>query len=149
MAGQKTMFSFRNKRRLVKKSENLNKYGPFFIIFPLPVMLKFTVHLTAVHLFTCVVKAVTSRRSREYKSYARAQSGNPDQSYTFSSMFLRTFQESPLNSNTFQACANHRNFKLIWVGHDSLLFEVCIDPNSEFLRRAQNTLQWNFRLCVH
>ena len=55
-----------NKRRLVKKSENLNKYGPFFIIFPLPVMLIFTVHFTAVHLFTCVAKAVTSRRSREY-----------------------------------------------------------------------------------
>ena len=66
MAGQKTMFSLRNKRRLMKKSVNLNKYGPFFIIFPLPVMLKFTVHITAVHLFTCVAKAVTSRRSREY-----------------------------------------------------------------------------------
>ena len=66
MAGQKTMFFLRNKRRLVKKSEDLNKYGPFFIIFPLPVMLKFTVHITAVHLFTCVAKAVTSRRSREY-----------------------------------------------------------------------------------
>ena len=65
--GAKDMFSLRNKRRLVKKSENLNKYGPFFIIFPLPVMLKFTVHLTAVHLFTCVAKAVTSRRSRELK----------------------------------------------------------------------------------
>ena len=60
------MFFFRNKHVLVKKSENLNKYGPFFIIFPLPVMLKFTVHITAVHLFTCVAKAVTSRRSREY-----------------------------------------------------------------------------------
>ena len=59
------MFSFRNKRVLVKKSENLIKYGPFLIIFPLPVMLKFTVHTTAVHLFTCVAKAVTSRRSRE------------------------------------------------------------------------------------
>ena len=69
MAGQKTMFSLRNKRRLVKKSENLNNYGPFFIIFPLPVMLKFTVHITAVHLFTCVAKAVTSRRSRESKPY--------------------------------------------------------------------------------
>ena len=44
------MFSLRNKRRLMKKSVNLNKYGPFFIIFPLPVMLKFTVHITAVHL---------------------------------------------------------------------------------------------------
>ena len=53
------MISFRNKHRLVKKSENLNKCGPFFFIFPLPVMLKFTVHLTAVHLFTCVAKAVT------------------------------------------------------------------------------------------
>ena len=30
-------------------------------------MLKFTVHITAVHLFTCVAKAVTSRRSREYQ----------------------------------------------------------------------------------
>ena len=60
------MFSLRNKRRLMKKSVNLNKYGPFFIIFPLPVMLKFTVLITAVHLFTCVAKAVTSRRSREY-----------------------------------------------------------------------------------
>ena len=69
MAGQKTMFSLRDKRRLVKKSEDLNKYGPFFIIFPLPVMLKFTVHFTAVHLFTCVAKAVTSRRSREYFSH--------------------------------------------------------------------------------
>ena len=59
------MFSLRNKRRLMKKSVNLNRYGPFFIIFPLPVMLKFTVHITAVHLFTCVAKAVTSRRSRE------------------------------------------------------------------------------------
>ena len=63
------MFSFRNKRVLVKKSENLIKYGPFFIIFPLPVMLKFTVHTTAVHLFTCVAKAVTSRRSRELHKY--------------------------------------------------------------------------------
>ena len=60
------MFSFRNKRVLVKKSENLIKYGPFFIIFPLPVVLKFTCHTTAVHLFTCVAKAVTSRRSREF-----------------------------------------------------------------------------------
>ena len=59
------MFSLRNKRRLMKKSVNLNRYGPFFIIFPLPVMLKFTVHITAVHLFTCVAMAVTSRRSRE------------------------------------------------------------------------------------
>ena len=59
------MFSLRNKRRLMKKSVNLNKYGPFFIIFPLPVMLKFTVYITGVHLFTCVAKAVTSRRSRE------------------------------------------------------------------------------------
>ena len=67
-AGQKTMFSFRNKRRLMKKSVNLNEYGPFFIIFPLPVMLKFTVHITAVHLFTCVAKAVTSRRSRELEA---------------------------------------------------------------------------------
>ena len=61
------MFSLRNKRSLMKKSVNLNKYGPFFIIFPLPVMLKFTVHITAVHLFTYVAKAVTSRRSRELK----------------------------------------------------------------------------------
>ena len=61
------MFSLRIKRRLMKKSVNLNKYGPFFIIFPLPVMLKFTVHITAVHLFTCVAKAVTSRRSRELR----------------------------------------------------------------------------------
>ena len=60
------MFSLRNKCRLMKKSVNLNKYGPFFIIFPLPVMLKFTVHITAVHLFTCVAKAVTSRQSREF-----------------------------------------------------------------------------------
>ena len=52
----------------MKKSENLIKYGPFFIIFPLPVMLKFTVHTTAVHLFTCVAKAVTSRRSRDLDS---------------------------------------------------------------------------------
>ena len=59
------MFSPQNKRRLVEKSENLNKYGPFFIIIPLPVMLKFTFHFTAVHLFTCVAKAATSRRSRE------------------------------------------------------------------------------------
>ena len=61
------MFSLRNKRRLMKISVNLNKYGPFFIIFPLTVMLKFTVHVTAVHLFTCVAKAVTSRRSREWR----------------------------------------------------------------------------------
>ena len=68
------MFSFRNKRRLVKKSENLNNYGPFFIIFPLPVMLKFTVHITEVHLFTCVAKAVTSQRSQESKPYHIDQS---------------------------------------------------------------------------
>ena len=61
------MFSFRNKRSLMKKSVKLIKYGQFFIIFPLSVMLKFTVHITAVHLFTCVAKAVTSRRSREYQ----------------------------------------------------------------------------------
>ena len=37
------MFSLQNKHRLVKKSENLKKYGPFFLSFsPLPVMLKFT-----------------------------------------------------------------------------------------------------------
>ena len=54
-----------------EKIEEFKKlvYGPFFIIFPLPVMLKFTVHITAVHLFTCVAKAVTSRRSRESKPY--------------------------------------------------------------------------------
>ena len=66
VAGQKTMFSLRKKCRLMKKSVNLNKYSPFFIIFPIPVMLKFTVPITAVHLFTCVAKAVTSRRSREF-----------------------------------------------------------------------------------
>ena len=60
------MLSLQNKRRLVKKSENLNKYGPFFIIFPFPVMLKFTAHFTLVHLFTCVPKAVTLRKSREF-----------------------------------------------------------------------------------
>ena len=65
VAGQMTMFSLQNKRRLVKKSENLNKYSPIFIIFPLPVMLKFAAHSTSVHLFTCVAKAVTSRRSRD------------------------------------------------------------------------------------
>ena len=65
MAGQKTMFSLRNKRRLMQNSVNLNKYGTIFIIFPLLVMLKFTVHITTVHLFTCVAKAVTSRPSRE------------------------------------------------------------------------------------
>ena len=65
VAGQMTMFSLQNKRRLVKKSENLNKYSPFFIIFPLPVMLKFTAHFTSVHLFICVAKAVMSRRSRD------------------------------------------------------------------------------------
>ena len=54
------MFSLPNKRRLMQKSVNLNKYGQIFIIFPLPVMLKFTVHITAVHLFTCVAKAVAS-----------------------------------------------------------------------------------------
>ena len=59
------MFSLRNKCRLMKKSVKLNKNGPFFIIFSLPVMLKFTVHITAIHLFTCVAKAVTSRQSRE------------------------------------------------------------------------------------
>ena len=54
VAGQKTMFSLRNKRRLVKKSDNLNNYGPFFIIFPLPVKLKFKVDITTVHLFTSI-----------------------------------------------------------------------------------------------
>ena len=49
----------------MKKLENLNKFGPFFIIFPLSVMLKFTAHFTSVHLFTCVAKAVMSRRYRE------------------------------------------------------------------------------------
>ena len=76
------MFFLRNKRRLVRKSVNLNKYGPFFIIFPLPVMLKFTVHITPVHLFTCVAMAVTSRRSREFlESQSVATGGlimNPD-----------------------------------------------------------------------
>ena len=61
------MFFLRIKRRLVKKSENLNECSTFFIIFLLPVMLKlkFTVQLTSVHLFICAAKAVTSRRSRE------------------------------------------------------------------------------------
>ena len=45
------MFFFRIKRRLVKKSENLNECSTFFIIFLLPVMLKFTVQFTSVHLF--------------------------------------------------------------------------------------------------
>ena len=63
--GQKTMFFLRIKRRLVKKSENLNKWGQFSIILLLPVMLKFTVQFSSVHLFTCVAKAVTSRRPRE------------------------------------------------------------------------------------
>ena len=65
VAGQMTMFSLQNNRRPVKKSENLNKYSPFFIIFPLPIMLKFTAHFTSVYLFTCVAKAVTSQRSRD------------------------------------------------------------------------------------
>ena len=30
-------------------------------------MFKFTVHITAIHLITCVAKAVTSRRTRESK----------------------------------------------------------------------------------
>ena len=51
MVGQKTMFFLRIKRRLVKKSENLNECSTFFIIFLLPVMLKFTVQFTSVHLF--------------------------------------------------------------------------------------------------
>ena len=59
------MFFLRIKRRLVKKSENLNECSMFFIIFLLPVMLKFTVQFTSVHLFICADKAVTSRRSRE------------------------------------------------------------------------------------
>ena len=59
------VFFLQNKRRLVKKLENLNKYSPFFIIFLLPVMLNFTAHFTSVHLFTCVAKAVTSRRSQD------------------------------------------------------------------------------------
>ena len=58
------MFFLRIKCRLVRKSENLNICSPFFIIFLLPVVLKFTVQFTLVHLFTCVAKAVTSRRSR-------------------------------------------------------------------------------------
>ena len=45
------MFFLRIKRRLVKKSENLNECSTFFIIFLLPVMLKFTVQFTSVHLF--------------------------------------------------------------------------------------------------
>ena len=45
------MFFLRIKRRLVKKSENLNECSMFFIIFLLPVMLKFTVQITSVHLF--------------------------------------------------------------------------------------------------
>ena len=59
------MFFLRIKRRLVKKSENLNECSTFFIIFLLPVMLKFTVQFTSVHLFISAAKAVTSRRSRE------------------------------------------------------------------------------------
>ena len=67
----------------MKKSVNLYKYSPFFIISPLPVMLKFTFHITAVHLFTCVAKAVMSRRSREFlrkkgeKSYHDASAYRP------------------------------------------------------------------------
>ena len=57
------MFFLRIKRRLVKKSENLNECSTFFIIFLLPVMLKF--QFTSVHLFICAAKAVASRRSRE------------------------------------------------------------------------------------
>ena len=45
------MFFLRIKRRLVKKSENLNECSTFFIIFLLPVMLKFTVQFTSLHLF--------------------------------------------------------------------------------------------------
>ena len=59
------MLFLRIKRRLVKKSENLNECSMFFIIFLLPVMLKFTVQFTSVHLFICAAKAVTSRPSRE------------------------------------------------------------------------------------
>ena len=44
------MFFLRIKRRLVKKSENLKECSTFFIIFLLPVMLKFTVQFTSVHL---------------------------------------------------------------------------------------------------
>ena len=55
------MFFLRIKRRLVKKSENLNECSTFFIIFLLPVMLKFTVQFTSVHLFIPgrVVQSVT------------------------------------------------------------------------------------------
>ena len=45
------MFFLQIKRTLVKKSENLNECSTFFIIFLLPVMLKFTVQFTSVHLF--------------------------------------------------------------------------------------------------
>ena len=62
--GQKKMFFLRIKCRLVRKSENLNICSLFFINFLLPLMLKFTIQFTLVHLFTCVAKAVTSRRSR-------------------------------------------------------------------------------------
>ena len=59
------MFFLRIKRRLVKKSENLNECSAFFIIFLLPLMLKITVQFTSVHLFICAAKAVTSRQSQE------------------------------------------------------------------------------------
>ena len=47
-------------------------------------MLKFTVHVTAVHLFTCVAKAVTSRRSRELKLGPQGFWGSGENGYLFS-----------------------------------------------------------------
>ena len=94
------MFIFRNKCVLVKKSENLNKYGPFFIIFPLPVMLKFTVHTTAVHLFTCVAKAVTSRRTRELYMYP--QTSALDKSALLTHLSRMNFPISISRTSLFQ-----------------------------------------------
>ena len=57
------MFSIQNKGRLVKKLENLNKYGPFFIIFP--VTRNVEIH-RPLHCGTFeYLCPVTSQRSRE------------------------------------------------------------------------------------
>ena len=58
------MFFLRVKRRLVKKSENLNECSTFFIIFLLPVMLN-SLYNSPRYICLCAAKAVTSRRSRE------------------------------------------------------------------------------------
>ena len=57
------MFSIQNKGRLVKKSENLNKYSPFFIIFPVTRNVK--IHRSLYRGTFVYLCPVTSRRSQE------------------------------------------------------------------------------------